>query len=149
MALQKGQQAPNFTLKNQNGEERSLSEILKKGSMVLFFFPKAFTRVCTQEACSFGDQIERFESVNAQVFGISTDSVSTLKRFEKKHGLTYELLSDEKGKIAKKYDAYVPIMGISSRVTYVIDTYGSIIEVYSGMFQAAPHIQKALKSLAV
>jgi peroxiredoxin Q/BCP len=149
MALDKGQQAPEFTLNNQAGEAMSLTSLLKDGPLVLFFFPKAFTRVCTAEACSFGASLDKFENLKATVVGISIDNEATLAKFQKQYELSYNLLSDKKGLIAKKYDAYVPILGFSTRVTYIIGTDGFIQGVHSGMLQTEPHIQKTLKQLAV
>jgi len=119
------------------------------GPIVLFFFPKAFTKVCTAEACSFGASLDKFENLKTTVLGISTDDESTLTRFKKKYELSYNLLADKKGLIAKKYDAYVPILGFSTRVTYIIGTEGLIKGVHSGMLQSEPHIQKTLKQLAI
>lgn len=147
MALKTGVKAPDFTLKNHDGEEICLAELLKSGPLVLFFFPRAFTRVCTAEACSFGERLDRFDGLNATVVGISTDDVPTLARFREQYGLNYIMLSDTKAKVSKAYDVYVPILGFSSRVTYVIDSDGVIKGVHSGMFQAEPHIRKSLQTL--
>jgi|AntRauMFilla1563_2_1112583.scaffolds.fasta_scaffold02377_3 peroxiredoxin Q/BCP len=149
MALDVGQKAPEFTLNNQSGESISLAALLKTGPIVLFFFPKAFTKVCTAEACSFGASLDKFENLKTTVVGISTDDEATLSRFKKQYELSYNLLADKKGTIAKKYDAYVPILGFSTRVTYIIGADGLIKGVHSGMLQAEPHIQKTLKQLAM
>lgn len=147
MSLKKGEKAPLFTLKNQDGIEINLQSLLVNGPVVLFFYPKAFTKVCTDEACSFGRQFEKFTALNATVLGISTDNVGTLKRFQKEYDLPYDLLSDQEKKVSKKYGAYVPILGISSRVTYVLGQDGLIKAVHSGMMQSEPHIRQSLKEL--
>lgn len=148
MALEIGQKAPDFSLNNQFGELVHLANLVKEGPLVLFFFPKAFTKVCTAEACSFGASLDKFENLKAKVVGISTDDEATLARFKNQYELSYNLLADSKGRIAKKYDAYVPILGFSTRVTYIIATDGTILGVHSGMLQSEPHIQRTLKQLA-
>lgn len=149
MALVVGQKAPDFTLNNHSGEAVALADLIKSGPIVVFFFPKAFTRVCTAEACSFGASLDKFENLKATVIGISTDNEATLGKFREQYDLTYTLLSDAKGLVSKKYEVYVPVLGFSTRVTYIIDKEGIIRSVHSGMFQAEPHIQKTLKQLAV
>lgn len=147
MSINNGDKAPSFQLKNQDGNEVSLDSLIEKGPLVIFFYPKAFTKVCTDEACSFGKQFEQFQALDAQVVGISTDPVSTLKRFKKEYNLPYDLLSDINKEASKKYGAYIPIMGISSRVTFLVGKDGKIKLKYSGMMQAEPHIRKTLKEL--
>src|SRR6202035_1966323 len=93
--LQTGDVAPDFTLPSSTGETVHLYEVLERSQVVLFFYPKAFTPVCTAEVCGFRDAPSHFTALNAAIFGISSDSPDTLTRFAQQHGLAFPLLSDE------------------------------------------------------
>ena len=99
-----GDVASDFTLRSQSGEEVSLGDFVgRKRAIVLFFYPKDDTPGCTKEACSFRDDYEQFEKLEAEVIGISSDSVRSHERFVEKHGLPFGLLSDEGGEVRKIY----------------------------------------------
>ena len=88
--------APDFTLRSQSGEEVSLGDFVgRERAIVLFFYPKDDTPGCTKEVRSFRDDYEQFEKLEAEVIGISSDSVRSHERFVEKHGLPFGLLSDE------------------------------------------------------
>src|SRR6476646_7895130 len=102
MAIQIGQPAPDFTLFNTNKEEVRLSE--QRGqNVLLLFFPLAFTSVCTAELCSVRDNLKVYEDFNAKPFGISVDSLHTLKKFKEEQHLNFELLSDFNKEVSKNY----------------------------------------------
>src|SRR6201992_4531896 len=88
-----GQQAPDFTLYNSEKEKVTLSD-LKGKNVLLLFFPQAFTGTCTKELCSTRDNIALYNQANAQVFGISVDSVFTLAKYKEEQHLNFPLLSD-------------------------------------------------------
>lgn len=130
MALQIGQQAPDFTLFNTEKKEISLSD--QKGrNVLLLFFPLAFTSVCTAELCSVRDNLKIYEGLKAKPFGISVDSLHTLKKFKEEQHLNFELLSDFNKETSKAYGALYDtfgygMRGVSKRAAFVIDEGGII-----------------------
>ena len=130
MALQIGQQAPDFTLFNTEKKEVSLSE--QKGqNVLLLFFPLAFTSVCTAELCSVRDNLKMYEGLNAKPFGISVDSLHTLKKFKEEQNLNFELLSDFNKEVSKAYGSLYQqfgygMRGVSKRAAFVVDKDGLI-----------------------
>lgn len=130
MALQKGDTAPDFTLKNTDGEEVTLSEQYGDNNVVLLFFPLAFTSVCTEELCHTRDNLKDFEELDAKVFAISVDSFFTLKEFKKSQDLNFQLLSDFNKDTAKSYGAlyedFLGFKGVAKRSAFVIDKQGTI-----------------------
>ena len=127
--LGEGTRAPDFTLKNQDGLDVTLSQELKKGHVVLYFYPKDNTPGCTKEACSFRDLSEEFRLAGASIFGINTDSVESHKKFHEKQKLTFSLLADPDGTVTKRYGAD-GLFNFARRVTYLIDSSGIIRKVY-------------------
>jgi len=130
MALQVGQQAPAFLLYNTNKKQVSLGE--QKGqNVLLLFFPFAFTSVCTAELCSVRDNFKIYESLNAKPFGISVDSLYTLKRYKEEQSLNFDLLSDFNKEASVAYGALYEtfsygMLGVSKRAAFVIDENGVI-----------------------
>jgi peroxiredoxin len=126
MSLEIGQEAPDFTLQNQFGEDVKLSDFRGKKNVVLVFFPMAFTGICTGELCEIQDNREAFVSDDVQVLGISCDASPSQKEFAEKEGLDYPLLSDfwPHGEISKLYGAWFEPRGFSMRATFVIDKAG-------------------------
>lgn len=92
--LSNGDKAPDFTLPDQDGNDVRLYDLLENGPVVVFFYPKAFTNVCTAEACSFRDNFEIFADAGAQIVGISSDDIPTQKKFHDRFKLSYPVLSD-------------------------------------------------------
>ena len=103
MALRIGQRVPDFSLPDTDKKERKLSEFTQKGKTVLLFFPFAFSGVCDKEMCVFRDGAARLNSLNAQVVGISVDSLFALKVFAQTYDLRFPLLSDFNKKVTKAY----------------------------------------------
>jgi len=130
MALQKGQQAPDFTLRDTDKAEVALSSQRGK-NVVLLFFPMAFTGVCTAELCSVRDNYDQYNNLNAQVYGISVDSPFTLGEFRKQQNLNFPLLSDFNKEASTAYDSLyenfvLGLKGVSKRSAFVIDKDGVI-----------------------
>ena len=148
MALSIGDQAPEFNLQSTNGSQVSLSE-LKGQSFVLYFYPKDFTPVCTKQACSFRDQFADLRDLSVPVFGVSRDSMDTHLRFKEEHRLPFDLLADENGQVAKAYGARMPLVGITKRITYLVDAEGSIAAVHEEMMGDASHVNAVLEALQV
>ena len=120
-----GQEAPDFTLKNENNQDVKLSGLRGK-PVVLFFYSLDFSPFCTTEACAYRDDTSLFEGKGAQIFGISRDSTWTHKAFKEKEGLAYSLLADMKGAVATLYGCWNEVIGIADRLTVVIDKDGTI-----------------------
>ena len=107
MAVEVGQRAPDFTLYDSNNQQRALSEFKGK-NVVLAFFPGVFTGTCTTEMCTLRDQSDRFDSLNAQVLGISVDPTFSQKAWAAQHNLEFPILSDYSREVIKQYDVEFP-----------------------------------------
>lgn len=130
-----GTKAPDFTLPDQNGELKSLSDY-RGQQVILYFYPKDMTAGCTKQACSFGELYPRFREKGAVVLGVSKDTVASHKRFEEKHGLPFTLLSDTEKTVIQAYDVWKEkklygkvSMGVV-RTTYLIDRDGVIVKAF-------------------
>ena len=128
MALEVGSVAADFTLKNQHGEEVTLSSFKGKKNVVLLFYPFAFSGVCTGELCGLRDDLGAFENENVQLLAVSTDPMWSLRAFSEKEGYKFPLLSDfyPHGEIAKKYGVFEETRGCAVRGTFIIDKEGVI-----------------------
>src|SRR3989304_7589361 len=131
MTIRIGDQAPLFTLPDDNQQTVSLQNLRGK-QVVLYFYPKDETPGCTRESCDFRDTIEEFHQKKGAVFGISKDSVTSHQKFKKNHGLPFALLSDETGEVCEKYGVWgekqmmgKKYLGIK-RTTFLIDKNGVI-----------------------
>ncbi len=120
-AVAEDAKAPIFKLSNQDGAVFDLENRRGKGWTVLYFYPKADTPGCTKQACAFRDAVDQITELDAEVYGISTDSQKSLKKFHSKYRLKFPLLSDEEGEISRLYDTKMPIVTISKRWTFIID----------------------------
>ena len=130
MKIEAGQKAPDFTLYDSEKNKVNLSDYKGK-NVLLLFFPMAFTSVCTKELCSIRDNIAHYNNVNAQVFGISVDSIFTLAKFKDEQKLNFPLLSDFNKDVSQAYgtlyDTFVfDMKGVSKRSAFVIDEEGTI-----------------------
>ena len=130
MAIEIGQKAPEFTLYDSEKNKVSLADYKGK-NVLLVFFPQSFTRVCTAELCSLRDNIATYNNANAQVFGISVDSVFTLAQFKESQQLNFPLLSDFNKEVSTAYDAIyadwiLDMKGVSKRSAFIIDKDGNI-----------------------
>lgn len=134
MALQVGDKAPDFTLKNTDMEPVTLSSFNGKQNVVLLFFPAVGTGVCEKELCSTRDSMKDYENLDAKVFGISVDSMFAQKLWVDKLNLNFELLSDFNKEVAPKYEAFYDVWvpgkfdmnGVAKRSAFVIDKAGVI-----------------------
>ncbi|WP_306523841.1 thioredoxin-dependent thiol peroxidase [Rheinheimera sp.] len=147
-----GQKAPEFALQDQNGNTVELTQLLKSGAVLLYFYPKAMTPGCTVQACNLRDSQAEFAKKGVQVVGISTDPVKSLAKFVQRDALNFTLLSDpehqtaaafgvwgEKKFMGKVYD------GIH-RTSFLIGQDGMIQQVYQD-FKTSNHHEVVLKSL--
>ena len=142
-----GTVAPNFALPSQSGQIVSLEDFLGKKPVVLYFYPRDETPGCKREACAFRDDYERFAGLDAEVVGISSDSVESHRRFAENHDLPFTLLSDEGGKVRRLYRVPTTFGLLPGRVTYVIDTDGVVRHVFSSQLAASRHAEEALGAL--
>ena len=139
--LEIGTKAPDFTLLDQNGENVSLNDFRGK-KVILYFYPKDSTPGCTKQACAFSELNPHFIEANAQIIGISKDSVASHKRFEQKYQLPFILLSDSELEVIKSYDVWKEknmygkkVMGVV-RSTYLINEDGVIEKTFEKVKEA-------------
>ncbi|MDF2187528.1 redoxin domain-containing protein [Paraflavitalea sp. CAU 1676] len=130
MKIEVGQKAPDFTLYDSAKNKVSLSDFKGK-QVLLLFFPQAFTSVCTKELCNVRDHIDQYNQVNAQVLGISVDSVFTLAKYKEEQKLNFPLLSDFNKEVSETYGALYDtfafdMKGVSKRSAFVIDEAGVV-----------------------
>ncbi len=115
--------------------------------MVVYFYPKDFTRGCTAEACTFRDSYEAFKNLGAEVIGISGDNQSSHQAFAKQHRLPFILLSDTDGSVRKAYGVKKSLGLLAGRVSFVIDKKGIVRHVFSSQVRATSHVEEALNVL--
>lgn len=148
MTIEIGNQAPDFTLPNQSGENVSLSDFKGK-HVVLYFYPKDMTPGCTTQACDFRDQHESFKDVDAVILGVSPDPITQHQKFIDKHELPFHLLADEAHQVAEEYDVWKlkknfgkEYYGIE-RSTFIIDQEGKLQKEFRKV-KVQGHVEEAL-----
>ncbi|MFY9606083.1 MAG: peroxiredoxin [Thermoplasmata archaeon] len=142
-----GDKAPEFALKNQNGETVSLKDFLGKKAVVLYFYPKDMSPGCTKEACAFRDSYEAFKDAGAEVIGISSQSQESHSIFSLRYNLPFTLLVDEGSKVRRLYGVRSSLGMIPGRVTYVIDKEGVVRHIFSSQVDIEGHVNEALTVL--
>lgn len=142
-----GQEAPDFTLRDENNKEVTLSA-LRGAPVVLLFYPLDFSPLCTKELCDIRDDFSGFEGKGAKVFGVSRDSAYTHKAFIEARGLRHSLLADMKGDVARLYGCWNEAIGIAERLTVVIDKDGIIRYVVHNNVVTGRDHKEALAALA-
>lgn len=145
--LKIGHKAPSFELRNQDGDLVQISNFIGVKPLVIYFYSKNFTPGCTAQACSFRDQYQDFSDAGATVFGISTDTVDSHKRFSKKYDLPFDTLADTKASVRALYGVKADLFGLlPGRETFIIDEQG-ILRMRFHSMMAGKHIPKALEVL--
>ena len=146
-----GKKAPAIKLKNQDGKTVSLNDFNDQ-NIVLYFYPKDNTSGCTKEACNFRDEFPKFGKLDAVILGVSPDSVESHKKFAEKYNLPFDLLSDEKKEVVKKYDVWKEknmygrkYMGVV-RSTFIIDKNKKIRKIFSKV-KVADHNKEVMEAL--
>lgn len=142
--LQVGNVVPDFTLPAQTGQPVSLTDYRGKSAVVLFFYPKDGTALCTKEACSFRDANEDFVHAGAVVIGVSSDSSERHQFFASGHRLPFLLLADEGGALRRLFGVPKTLGFLPGRVTYVIDKDGIVRHIFNSQLSANRHIAEAL-----
>lgn len=146
--LNVGDKIEDFTLPDETGAERSLTELLAEGPVVLFFYPAALSAGCTAEACHFRDLAAEFAAVGARPVGISGDSVDKQQEFAGKHTLGMPLLSDADGTIRERFGVKRGFsLAPTKRATFVIGEDRTILEVVSSELRMNTHADRALAAL--
>ncbi len=149
--LQEGDKAPDFTAKDDEGNEVSLRDLRGK-KVVLYFYPKDNTSGCTQEACDFRDNFARIKRAGAIVLGVSPDSEKSHGKFKSKFDLTFPLLADEDKTLVNAYGVWKEksmygrkYMGVE-RTTFLIDEKGRIAKIFPKV-KVAGHVDAVLEAL--
>ena len=145
-AIQVGDMIPEFSLPDQNGNMVNIKDFIGEKKLVIFFYPRDGSHNCTKEACYFRDLSQTFDEVNALIFGVSGQSVSSHKKFAEQYRLDYPILSDEGNNIRKLFGVPSNFFGIlDGRVTYVTDQVGKIVHIFNSQLQPERHVDEALK----
>jgi len=128
MSIAVGQKAPDFTLQNQDKKEVKLSDFAGKKNVVLMFYPLDWSPVCTNEHACFVNDMKQFETLDAEVLGVSVDSVWSHKAYADKMGIHYSLLADfhPKGAMSDKYGVYLSDKGITARSIIIVNKDGNV-----------------------
>ena len=145
MKLKEQDQAPDFASVTDTGEKFTLSQLIGKSNIVLYFYPKDFTAGCTKEACTFRDNWNKVTAKGATIIGVSSDSQETHARFKKEHDLPFTLVSDEDHAIRKLYG--IDGRFIPPRTTFVIDKRGKIRDIFNSQINITKHVEEALSAL--
>jgi len=149
-ALKPGDTAPLFTTQAAVGGKQMplvLADALKKGPVVLYFFPKSFTSGCTLEAHLFAEATDKFAALGATVVGVSHDDIATQIKFSKEECRDkFAVAADPESAIIKSYDAKMAVMPYSDRISYVITPDDKVLYVYSSL-DPADHVNRTMKAV--
>lgn len=150
MPIAIGQHAPEFALKDQNQQEVKLADFKGKKNVVLVFYPLDWSPTCTKEHACFVNDMKRFEQLDAQVLGLSVDSVWSHKAYAEKMGIRYPLLADfhPRGAVAQKFGMYLEDKGITGRAIAIISKAGKVAWFKQYDIPALPDIQEVAQALA-
>jgi peroxiredoxin (alkyl hydroperoxide reductase subunit C) len=146
--VETGQEAPDFTLKDQDGNDVSLSYFRGTQNVVIVFYPFTFTGVCEGELCSLRDDLSEFDAVKAQVLAISCDSRHAQKQWATQQGFTFPLLSDfwPHGAVARAYGVFNEKLGCANRATFVVDRDAKIVDTFASANLATPRERAAYEA---
>jgi thioredoxin-dependent peroxiredoxin len=151
MTLPIGSQAPAFDVTSSDGRHLSLDEFRGKKNVVLYFYPKDGTPVCTAEACGFRDIYDELVGDDTEVIGVSVDDDDSHGKFAAKHNVRFPLVADRDRKLVTAYQAVggiARLLGGAKRVTYVIDKNGKIAAVFDSAFFAKQHVTGVKEAIA-
>jgi peroxiredoxin len=150
MPIAVGQTAPDFVLKDQSQKEVKLADFAGKRNVVLMFYPLDFSPICTNEHACFVNDLKQFEKLDAQVLGLSVDSVWAHKAFAEKMGIHYPLLADfhPRGAVADKFGMYLSEKGITGRAIAIINKAGKIAWFKNYDIPVVPDMKEVADALA-
>jgi len=140
-----GDQVPSFTLRDQNGNEFNIEDYRSK-KLIVYFYPKNESGVCTKEACAFRDNYKVFEDKGAMVIGINSGTVESHKKFAEHHRLNFTLLSDSGNRVLKSF-GIKNILFLTGRETFVVNEQGRVVFRYRGFLNGDAHVAKTLEYL--
>jgi len=146
-SLQIGDPVPAFTLQSSKGETVTREDLLGKGPVVIYFYPRDETAGCTAQACSFRDSYEVFTDAGAEVVGVSSDSVDSHLAFAEHHRLPFVLLADPDQTLRRAFGVPKTLGLIQGRVTYVADKDGTIRHVFDSQIRVHQHVSEALATV--
>ncbi len=136
--------APDFEGESTGFNPLHLSKDFAQQPLIIYFYPKDFTPICTTEAKYFSDTYTFFEKLNIKILGISKDNLDTHFRFKQEHNLPFDLVADPTHSIAKKYDAYDELFDMTKRITYLLDNQHLVKGIYRNAFENQESIEKMI-----
>ena len=145
--LKTGERAPEFTLPDDTGKDRSLTDFLNAGATVLYFYPSDFTTGCTRQACALRDLQSELKNASLRVVGISPQSPETHAKFRSKYELPFALLSDQHKEVIKMYGVNGPLGFGVRRATYLIDGSRRIRDAVLADFGIGRHVDFVRKAI--
>jgi thioredoxin-dependent peroxiredoxin len=145
--IQAGERAPEFTLPDETGTDRSLTQLLSASALVLYFYPADFTPGCTRQACTLRDLQTDIQRAGLRVVGISPQSPASHAKFKAKHQLPFVLLSDQQKTVAKMYGVNGPLGIGVRRATFLIDGSRRIRDAVLADFRIGRHVEFVRKAV--
>ena len=149
MSIAVGQTAPDFSLQNQDKQEVKLSDFIGKKNVVLMFYPLDWSPVCTNEHACMVNDMKSFATLDAEVLGVSVDSVWSHKAYAEKMGIKYSLLADfqPRGAMAEKYGVYLADKGITGRAIVIVNKDGKIAWIKNYDIPVVPDLNEVATAL--
>jgi len=147
--LKPGDRAPEFTLHDQNGRERSLTSLLGDGALILYFYPADFTPGCTAEACTLRDLHADIQRAGLRVVGISPQPTESHRQFREKYNLPFTLLSDPEKTVIRMYDVDGPLGITVRRATFLVDQGRVIQDAVLADFRISRHEEFVRNAVAL
>jgi len=149
MSIATGQVAPDFTLQNQDKQEVKLSDFAGKKNVVIVFYPLDWSPVCTNEHACFVNDMKSFDTLDAEVLGVSVDSVWSHKAYAEKMGIKYSLLADfqPRGAMAEKYGVFLADKGITGRAIVIVNKDGKIAWIKNYDIPVVPDLKEVAAAL--
>ena len=144
--IEVGSKIPDFVLKDDAGKDFKVSNNIGKKKMVIYFYPKDESSVCTKEACAFRDSYEEFKSTDAIIIGINSGSVQSHADFKKHHNLPFTLLSDPNNEVLKMFGVK-DVMFLTGRETFLVGLDGKVVFKFKGMLKGDEHASSVLAFL--
>jgi peroxiredoxin Q/BCP len=152
MPLAPGDKAPDFEVTSSDGKPLRLADFVGNKNVVLYFYPRDFTMVCTRETCGFRDMYEQLATQDTEVIGVSFDDDETHESFRKEHHVPFPLVADTNHALAEAYGATASVigklLGRASRITYLIDKSGRIAGVFKAELSAKTHLDGIREAIA-
>jgi len=142
-----GETAPDFTVKDIDGKELTLSKLVEQGPVIVAFFPKAFTGGCTKEMQAYRDRFAEIQKLKGNVLAVSMDDVATLVKWRTELKAPQTFVADPEGKLVRLFDAKMPVLGMASRHTFVIGAGRKVLEHTEGSDSIDPSRAVAACSL--